>query len=220
MKIQKKFYTTLIIAALLSFGTQLNALAQAPEPPIPIELLTGTNSLYFQMVVKKKFTPESRFGFFSVATYTVTWEDHSDIDLTLPAQIDYTFFKGFGVLAGGRINNFIGFDPMAGLQHNYASRKILAVTVASYFLNGNNDVELFGLYEYKPPLNEKWSLYSRLQFIYAQGLNEQQHNRSYLYLRAGAKINQFAFGLGANLDRYGENKIFKDNYGPFVKWDF
>jgi len=207
----------ILIAIILSLN--IPSLAQAPEPPLPIELMPGNNSLYFQMVVKKKFTPESKFGFFSVATFTVPWEDLSRVDITLPVQINYSLGKGFAVLAGGRINNVIGFDPMAGLQHNYASKQIVAVTVASLYLNENSDCEIFGLYEYKPPLNEKWSLYTRLQFICVYGLGDHEHGRSYLYLRAGVKRNALAFGLGTNLDQYGPEKIFKDNYGVFVKWD-
>lgn len=195
------------------------SLAQAPEPPLPIELMPGNNSLYFQMVVKKKFSPESKFGFFSVATYTVAWDDFSDVNITLPAQVNYSLGKGFALMAGGRINNVVGFDPMAGFQHNYASRQILAVTVASLFLNENSDCEIFGLYEYKPPLSEKWSLYTRLQLLYVYGLDDHQHGRSYLYLRAGVKRGPLAFGLGTNLDQYGPDKVFKDNYGVFVKWD-
>jgi len=220
MKIEKTICSSLLFLSLLFFSPHSALWAQAPEPPLPVEVMPGNNSLYFQMVVVKNFSPESKFGFFSVATFKVPWEDLSQVDITLPVQVNYTFWKGFGAVAGGRINNIIGFDPMVGLQHKYASKKVLAVTVASFFLNENNDAELFGLYEYKPPINEKWSFYSRLQFIYVYGLGDNQHGRSYLYLRAGVKRNALAFGLGTNLDRYGENKIFKDNYGVFVKWDF
>jgi len=216
MQLQK----LLAVSVLIIFYSSYNpSSAQAPEPPLPIELMPGNNSLYFQMVVKKKFAPESRFGFFSVATYTVPWDDFSRVDITLPVLFTYNLGKGFALTAGGRINNVIGFNPLAGLQHTYASKQILTVTVASLFLNEYSDGEIFGLYEYKPPLNEKWSIYSRLQFLYVHGLEDNQHGRSYLYLRAGVKRNALAFGVGTNLDRYGPDKIFKENYGVFVKWD-
>ena len=96
----------------------------------------------------------------------------------------------------------------------------MAVTVLSYFLNGDSDLKLFGLYEYKPPINEKWSAYSRLQFIYNQNLSEGLHNKSYLYLRAGVKRNAMIIGLAANLDQSGPMRVFDENYGVFVRWEF
>jgi len=217
MQVQKILNGGLLAVIILSLN--IPSFAQAPEPPLPIELMPGNNSLYFQMVVKKKFAPECKFGIFSVATYTVPWEDFSKVDLTLPVLFTYSLGKGFALTAGSRINNVIGFDPLAGLQHSYASKQILTVTAVSLFLNENSDCEFFGLYEYKPPLNEKWSLYTRLQLFYVYGLGDNEHGRSYLYLRAGVKKNALAFGLGTNLDQYGPNKIFKDNYGVFAKWD-
>lgn len=194
--------------------------AQAPKPPLPAEIFFGNEQLYFQLVVKKSFTPESRLGFFTVATYSALYADLSDVNITLPAHLYYNFWKGFSAVGGAAINSVVGFSPYAGFQHNYASRKVLAVTVASFYLNADNDFKVFGLYEYKPPINETWSFYSRLQFIYNTSLKEGSHNRSYLYLRAGLKRKSFIFGLGANLDQYGPFKDFEDNYGVFVRWEF
>ncbi|MDX1943735.1 MAG: hypothetical protein SFU99_24420 [Saprospiraceae bacterium] len=216
------FYTNKILATFLFFfGLQFNLLAQAPDPPLPIEALLGNKQLYFQMVVKKKFAPESRFGFFTVSTYTASYDnERAENSLTIPVQINYAIGKGFGVMAGTDINSEAGFAPIVGPQHNFASQKFLAVTVVSFFLNEDQDVKLFGLYEYKPPINEKWSLYSRVQFIYNHSLKDGNHNRSYLYLRGGLKRNALILGLGANLDQFGPQKRFKDNYGVFARWEF
>ncbi|MDX2072228.1 MAG: hypothetical protein SFV55_27590 [Haliscomenobacter sp.] len=204
--------------ALLAFF-KLNA--QAPEPPLPVEMLFGNDQFYFQVVIKKKFSPDSKFGFFSVATYSASYNQKiPQNSITIPAQFSYSLGKGFGIMAGMEINSVAGFSPIVGPQHNYTSKKVLAVTVASLFLNEDLDFKLFGLYEYKPPLNEKWTWYNRLQFIYNHNLKEGIHNRSYLYLRSGLKRKSLAFGLGANLDQIGPNKIFADNYGLFARWDF
>ena len=211
----------MVVLAVLLWGNTIPLKGQAPEPPIPVEALFGNNQLYFQLVVKKKFTPTSQFNFFSVATYTANYEnDLSENRIIIPAQISYTLGKGFGLMAGTDINSVVGFSPIVGPQHNFASRQFLAVTVVSFFLNADNDVKLFGLYEYKPPINEKWSLYNRVQFIYNHSLKEGSHNRSYLYLRSGVKKGPLIFGLGANLDQLGPRKIFKENYGLFVRWEF
>lgn len=194
--------------------------AQAPEPPLPVELMFGHQGVYFQLVIKKKFAPESKLGFFSVATFTASYDEPSEASITLPVNINYSLGKGFALQAGASVNSVAGFSPMVGPQHNYASRKFLAVTVASYLINEGHDVSIFGLYEYRPTINDKWSHYSRIQFVYNHSLSEKSHNRSYLYLRYGVKKKSMAFGLGANLDRYGPYKSFHDNYGVFVKWEF
>jgi len=194
--------------------------SQAPAPPTPLEILTGHDNLYFQMVLKKSFTPESRLGFFTVTTFSAKWEDFHDVDITIPIQLYYNIGKGFAPVAGVSVNTFAGFSPYAGFQHNYASHQVLAVTVASISLNTDADFKIFGLYEYRPPIGKTWSFYSRLQFIYNTSLSDGMHNRSFLYLRAGVKQNALSFGLGANLDWYGPFKTFEPNYGPFIGWAF
>ncbi|SFG48036.1 hypothetical protein SAMN04487988_104135 [Algoriphagus hitonicola] len=195
--------------------------AQAPEPPIPIEIMPSSDQLYFQMVVKKQFAPTSQFNFFTVTTFTANYQnDMRKSSVLIPAQIQYEFGKkGFGVMAGGEMNSVIGFYPVFGPLHTYASKEFLAVTVATFYVNQEQDFKLFGLYEYKPVLSEKWTLYTRLQFIYNQSIREGDHNRSYLYLRAGLKKGPMIFGIGANLDQFGPDKQYRDSFGLFVRWE-
>ncbi|MDR8391897.1 hypothetical protein NC796_12130 [Aliifodinibius sp. S!AR15-10] len=87
-------------------------------------------------------------------------------------------------------------------------------------MNGESEIKLFGLYEFLPEINESWTFYSRLQFIVNQNLSEKTHNKSYLYLRARAQKGPVIFGLAANFNWSGPNKIFGENYGPFVRWEF
>ncbi len=191
------------------------------EPPVPVELVTGNRQLYYQTTLKRNFSPASRFSFFSLATFSSNYNNKlSENRMLIEGQVSYTLKNGFGIMTGVDINSVTGFAPIAGPQHTYASKKILAVTILSFFINSSNDVKLFGLYEYRPALNNKWSLYNRVQFIYNYSIAKSSHNRSYLYLRSGFKIYQFVFGLGANLDKFGPDKEFKENIGPFFRWEF
>jgi hypothetical protein len=72
----------------------ISLLAQAPKPPIPVELFFGNGQLYFEMVVTKQFAPESRLGLFMVARYSTEYDDFSDVDITIPAHLYYNFWKG------------------------------------------------------------------------------------------------------------------------------
>ncbi len=219
----KSLFTKNTLVLLIMGGTlsqHFIVQAQAPEPPIPIELFFGNEQMYFQLVVKKKFAPQSKLSFFTVATYTAAYDNTEDYSIVMPVQFSYDLGKGFGIMAGTDINSEVGLAPIVGPQYNYSSKTFLAVTVASIFLNEDSDFKVFGLYEYKPPLTEKLSLYTRLQLIYNHSWNLGTHNRSYLYLRAGLKRNNFIFGAAANLDQYGPNKEFGENYGAFVRWEF
>lgn len=218
--LNERLVEKVFVVVLVTISIQINLLAQKPTPPIPIELLAGHESLYFQMVVKKPFTQTSKFVFFGLANYIANYEDRiEDNRVIIINQISHTIGKGFGIMAGAEINSFAGFSPIIGPQHNFASKKILAVTVASFFLNKENDFKIFGLYEFKPPINENWSFYSRLQFNYNRSLKEESHNKSYIYLRAGVKRKSLIFGLGTNVDWSGPNKNFQDNYGGFIRWE-
>lgn len=205
------------------FGSVVLGLAQefVPKIPTPVEFMAGNNRLFYQMVVTKKFTPESRFGFLSVATFSSSYDNQMDeLDLVMPVLVNYEVYKGFSIVGGTTINNIVGFSPILGAQHTFANREWVAVTIANYFLNSSKNTELFGIYEYKPQISPKTSLYTRLQFMYVHGFQENHHARSFLQLRTGLKINALSFGLGANLDQYGPEKLFNPNYGIFVGWAF
>jgi hypothetical protein len=190
-------------------------------PPIPVEVLAGNNQVNYQTTFKRSFSPTSKLGFFGLATYTADYSNElSKNNVLIEGQLSYTIKGGFGIMAGTFINSVIGFSPIAGPQYIVASREFLAVTIASFFLNGKKDVNLFGLYEYKPALSPKWTLYNRLQFIYNHNYQRAEHNRSYLYLRSGLRRNALTLGLGANLDQYGPQHKFGDNYGVFAQWEF
>jgi hypothetical protein len=126
--------------------------------------------------------------------------------MVIIGQVSYELGRGFGLMAGTDVNSFSGFSPVFGPQHTYASKEWLAVTVVSSFLNEDRDLKLFGLYEYKPVLNDKWTLYNRVQFIVNQSLRYNSHNKSYLYLRTGLKRKRWTIGIAANFDWSGPTK--------------
>jgi hypothetical protein len=186
-----------------------------------VELVAGNQGLYYQTTVKKSFSPGSCLSFFSLATFATDYENTPSANrLLIEAQVSYTIAGGFGIMAGMDMNAVSGFAPIIGPQHTFASKEILSVTIVSLFLNEKKDAKIFGLYEYKPALNKKWSMYNRLQFIYNHSLREGSHNRSYIYLRSGLKKKAMVFGLAANLDWFGPGKRYEDNYGLFIRWEF
>lgn len=213
-----KFYFSFVI--ILSFST-LQVFAQNPTPSVPIEIMAGNKEVYSQFVLKRFFSPTSKFDFFGLATYKANYKNEVEENRAIIiSQFGYNFKKGFGIMAGLDFNSFAGFSPIVGPKHSFASKNFLAVTNLSFFLNDGFDAKLFGLYEYHPPINSNWKFYSRLQFIHNFSINYNEHNISYVYLRGGVQKNQFTFGLGVNFDWSGPDKVFNSNFGPFVRWEF
>lgn len=204
----------LCITNILSYG-------QSHQSPIPFESFFGHEAINSQIIVARDFTPTSKFSFFGLATYTASYNNEQDKNsLLMINQISYSLGKGFGIMAGADMNSEVGFSPIIGPEHVYVSQKFLAVTILSYSMKGDHDLGLFGLYQFTPPINDNLSVYTRLQILYSQNLGEGEHNRSFMYLRAGLRLNRFSFGFGANLDQYGPHKAYGDNYGAFLGWEF
>lgn len=222
---KSKFLSCTLAVLLFNsfFSTSTFVHAQAPTPPIPLELMFGNDRLDFQLVAKRNFTPQSKFSVLAIAVFSENYGKEKKLgdSVVIPFQVNYALGKsGLSLAAGGEANSVAGFGTTVGLTHSKATKEILAITVLSYQLSSDQNLKIFGIYEYKPALNEKWSIYSRLQLTYNQGMAEGFHNRSFLFLRAGLKKGPMGFGLGANFDAYGPNKVARENYGVFTRWEF
>lgn len=215
--------TSLITLVFFGYAEKSQAQIKTFTPPTPLELVIGHEQLNFQLVVKRRFSPESKFDLLVISVFSENWDKDDELgnSILIPFQASYRIGqKGFSFAAGGEANSVVGFSPTTGVTHNYVSRKILAISVLNYFINESQDLKFFGLYEYKPPINETWSVYSRLQLVYNHSLAENEHNRSFLYLRVGLEKGPLGFGLGANWDQFGSEKATKSNFGIFTRWEF
>ena len=223
MKSTSSSCTLAVFFFISFFSISIFVQAQTPVPPLPMELMFGNDRLDFQMVVKRNFTAQSKFSVLAIAAFSENYGKEKQLGdaIVIPFQINYALGKsGLSLVAGGEANSVAGFGTSLGLSHSKASKEILAISVLSYQLSSAQNLKFFGLYEYKPALTEKLSIYSRLQLTYNQGMAAGFHNRSFLYLRAGLKKGPFGFGLGANFDAYGPSKVARENYGLFTRWEF
>ena len=130
------------------------------------------------------------------------------------------FLKGFGISSGISINAKTGFSPTAGLQYVYATKKVLTVLAPGILLTNNHNIQCVTVLEYKPAIKNNWSIYSRLQGFYNYNTEKDFHQRSYILARLGLTYKVLAFGLGGNWDWYGQTKLYKENYGVFLKYAF
>jgi hypothetical protein len=195
-----------------------SAIPNRPAPPIPIEVFVGTQGLNFQMIVSKHFSPESRIGFFNVTSFVGTYSNEQKRNQYLAqAFLTADIWDALSFNAGMSMNYFSGFRPSAGLQYVKGGREYLLVVLPRFDLSESFNFETFGLFEYKPQLSAEWSLYSRLQALYNHNTREGFHDRSYVYARIGASFHNVQFGIGANVDFYGPQRINENSIGVFFR---
>ena len=59
-----------------------------------------------------------------------------------------------------------------------------------------------------------------MQGLFNLDMDTKRHERGQLYGRLGVGYKAIGFGLATNLDWYGPNKVFKENYGFYVSYAF
>ncbi|TFV93679.1 hypothetical protein E4S40_15660 [Algoriphagus kandeliae] len=218
----KPILKALIYLAVFVSSSKL-AKAQTSHTPIPAEIMFGNERLDFQLIVKRSFSPTSKFSLVAISIFAQNYDRERTLgnSIVAPVQVTYKLGKsGFSLAAGAEANSKVGFMPMAGVQHVFANREVLALTFVNMLSNQGANGQIFGIYEYKPRLNDTWSIYSRIQLMYIQGISETAHKRSFLYLRAGLKKGPLGFGIGANWDAYGTERQTAQNFGVFTRWEF
>jgi hypothetical protein len=210
-----------ILFIILLCSTVVNAQHENKEAPSPVELNIGNNRFGLQFLMNKHFSPVSKFSFLSVTSFESTYSnDINNLDFINNSQISYEIYKGLGIATGLSVNRVAGLTPIVGLDYVFVNKEILLVLTPTYHLSKSKNLEGLALIEYKPKLTEKINLYSRIQTLYNQNLETNQHERSYIQFRIGVGISNFQFGLATNFDYYGSAKIFKDNYGIFLRFNF
>lgn len=193
--------------------------AYSQQTPIPVEVLFSNNQIYYEIVVYRAFQPGSRFRFFTVTAFTDDYSaDVNPDEIVLPVQFSYSLKNGLGLFTGAKLSTELGVSPIIGPQYVYAKENLFLSTTPH--IDNKNVATYFGVYEYKPRLNETLSLYARLQILYVHHLRDETHLRSYVYARLGLKVNNLVFGVGMNLDQFDEERRVARNFGPFVAYRF
>lgn len=188
----------------------------AQNPPIIVEGLFGNRGMTYQMIINKKLQSIPKIGVFSVTNLVAEWESKPMTDAMTQTSLTYSLVKGLDVAAGFHYTPVTGIRPSAGLIYTYGTPEFLLVANPRIDLSKDAATELMVLSEYKPRINEQWSLYTRLQGLYGFTVDNSEHARSYVVLRAGVTYKEFSFGAGANFDWYGPIKHHETNIGAFI----
>ncbi|MBL7707285.1 MAG: hypothetical protein JNM21_17195 [Taibaiella sp.] len=204
------------ILTLAGLATKAQEPIAVKNPPIIMEAFAGSRALAYQMIINKKLQSVPALGFFSVTNIQPEWGKPKMDDYMVQGNLTYSLIKGIDLSGGFIWNPVDGIRPSAGLIFSYGNPELLAVVNPRIDLSKNANFDALALVEYKPAINEKLRLYTRLQGLYTHNLGYDFHSRSYIMLRAGFSYKDFSFGAATNLDWYGPMKINKNNFGAFI----
>ncbi len=218
MKFLKITLTILAFTVLSQIKAQDISNSTLPKPPVTIEYLAGNNRLFSQLILNRSLTKNQTFGLLNVSSFAANYEkNNSNSEYFSFSTLNFKIGKGFSINAGGTFNTSEGLKPLLGIQYTYTNKGFSVIYLPAYYYLRSRKIFNLLLVEYKLKITDKWSSYSRLQANYQYDFDINSHFRSYLYLRLGATYKNITFGAGANLDQYGPKRVFKENYGAFIK---
>jgi hypothetical protein len=205
----RQFKTTGIVIILIFLtGVIVNG------QPIPVELMMGNKYGTVNLAFSRNFSKTSKFGFFHMNTVQFDYRDETKNSFILQDLACYEVIKNLRI-TGGVAYSKGGFDPTAGLQYVYSSKKLLFLFAPRVNIESNPSYDVMTILQYKPQINDKVKLYTRFQ---ALNLFDSDGNiRSYQWMRLGLEVKGVQFGLAANLDEYGPNPSVESNFGVFLR---
>lgn len=215
----KHFNTVFLLASLLSsfyVKAQETTAPMVSNPPIIMETFAGNRALAYQMIINKKLQSIPKLGFFGVTNIQPEWGKPKMNDYMVQGNLTYSIIRGIDLEGGFIWNPIDGIRPSTGVIFSYGNPHLLTVVNPRVDLSKNANLDALALIEYKPEINEKLNLYTRLQGLYTHNLGYDFHSRSYVMLRAGLTTKDITFGAAANFDWYGPMKINERNFGGFV----
>tara|TARA_R110002049_G_scaffold52783_4_gene147338 strand:+ start:3734 stop:4399 length:666 start_codon:yes stop_codon:yes gene_type:complete len=212
----------LIILIAVAFGTRnlhaQDSTAYSKPKTISVEEMLGDKRQFLQLIVNKAFVEKKTIGLLSITSYAADYKDNfSNNEFQNTTLVYHQLGNGIGINTGASFTSVEGLKNFVGLQYKYQSKTLSATYMTSYYFINSHKISNFALVEYRPAINENWSVYSRLQLHYNHDLESGNHFRSYAYSRLGLTYNYFSFGLAYNFDRYRADKNIKNNYGLFLK---
>ena len=182
-----------------------------------MELFLGADGWNSQLIIDKKFAPESKFGFFGLSYLKADYDNDAYLRESINlALLKFDVIKNVSVLSGALFNSNWGFRPYAGAQYGYHSKEFMGVVNSGFHLTETKNFETLAIVEYRPALKGPWSLYIRAQGLYSQISETGDHDRSHVYGRLGLSFKTFSFGLAYNYDCYSPMKIEEEQWGIFL----
>ena len=192
-----------------------------PSRPIPVEVFFGNDRIVTEVKLNKKFTGIPKLGVIASAYYAADYDNELRNNESMNVLLlTYDIYKGLGVVSGAALNSKWGFRPFAGGMYVYGNKVFTTAISSGFYLTESNNSESKAMVQYRHPLKADWLLNARLQGLFNLDMDTKKHDRGQLYSRLGVGYKVVEFGFATNLDWYGPNKVFKENYGIYISYAF
>jgi len=166
------------------------------------------------MVLDKRFSQNSRFGFFHINTVQFDYNDKLRNGFILQDQLYVETIKNLRV-SGGVVYSKGGFNPTAGLQYVYGGRKLFFLCAPRVNIESNPSYDIMTIVQYKPEINDQVKLYTRFELLHL--FDSVGNIKSYQWFRLGVEVKGIQFGLAADVDEYGPHPSATGNFGVFIR---
>lgn len=184
--------------------------------PIPVEVMVGDKWSMFQTIIAKDFGSKKNFNFFNLINYEVEYNGEENISYIVQSIFSYKINHFLALGAGANLKAFGGFKPLIAAQFTHFNRNIGLVIQPSVELSNVGVSEIFGLFEWTPSPEKKWSPFLGIQGAINMTTNGWNHEFSYANFRAGVQHGIFKFGPAVNSRFIGKNLHSEWNVGGFV----
>ena len=179
---------------------------------IPIEIFTGDKAYKYQHSFQGQINQQfgishssSLLEFYKVRNTEIMTQTYATIALGNRLKLGLgTFYASVP-----------GFIPSMNLQFTKKNSEWLFLLVARMDLSEKPSYELMMMSEFKPIINNKLKLYSRIQIM--ENFTGLNHNRGYSHFRVGLYLKNIQVGLAVGLESYGKKYSYEDIYGLFVR---
>ncbi|MFV0390661.1 MAG: hypothetical protein ACK5KP_02060 [Paludibacteraceae bacterium] len=207
------------ILPILLIVLSINLFAQERrDPPISFELLSGNERLAMSLSLNKPI--HGNFFYTNISSAAAYYDyQKGRTELVSTNSIGYRLHKNFALSGGVQYHFVKGLVPNVALNLSYAKPNLLLVLTPYYNMMPWINVDVVGIAEYKPMLNNHLRLLTRVQGFYGYNFELNERERAMFYFRMGLSYKKYSVGLGGNIDYYTPVRPEIRNYGGFLRVD-
>jgi len=178
-----------------------------------VEAMAGNKNYFYQHTLLLPLN-HSQFSIFHTSSMYWVYQERQKNEAMTQSYITYPLAPFARLALGTFYASQPGISASLAAQFQFGKRHFRALLVPRADLKKNGSVEGMALFEYMPPINERTSFYSRVQFM--SNFGPDAHNRSYQNFRLGASGRRTTAGLALNIDERGPEKQTQHNWGVFI----
>jgi hypothetical protein len=203
-----------VVRKTLFFSILMVILSKGYAQPIPVEITGGNRYASVDVNFTKKFSVDTKWGFFHMNTLQAYYENKSKNSFIIQDLLFYEPFRNFRVAAGAFYGK-PGFNTTAGFQYNIISKKVYFLFAPRINITRTPSYDFMTILSYRTPLNSNLGLFAKFKMLNLFDANT--HIKSYQWFRAGLEAGKLQFGLAVNIDEFGPGPVVETNFGLFVR---